>query len=173
MRVCVDCKLLAPLSTHLTGISSPRAVDLIHFVVFLFLLLLPSSFPLRCPLLCPGSAHPTSDTTTTTSSSSSSRSSSAPSLDTANRRGVCEPKGGRLGQSGRGGHRQSPHFHKSRGRAAGRILLQECVPVTAEEGDCVEACVRVCVWRADAALPGSRNHFTNTLLRCVLEMDSD
>lgn len=56
MRVCVDCKLLDPLSTHLTGISSPRAVDLIHFVVFLFLLLplllsskVPPSLPWQCP----------------------------------------------------------------------------------------------------------------------------
>lgn len=48
-RVCADRKLLDPLSTHLTGISSVQsaAVELIHFVSLLLLLLL----LFCCPLL--------------------------------------------------------------------------------------------------------------------------
>lgn len=148
MCIHSDCKLLGPLSTHLTGISNIQstAVDLIHFVSFFFLLLFFvfffSSSSLLVPLLCPGSA-PSLHTSTSTSS-----------LNTAGKHWVCEPRG--LGQ----GQRQSPHFHKSRGRAAGHIVDSRCtesVCVFVKEGESESArrrgrtCVCVCLCEVEWA----------------------
>jgi len=114
VHVCVE--VVRSIIYSPDGHFQSAAVDLIHFVsAFLFLLLLfgAPALPWQCP-----PHHTTSDTSTSSSSTSS--------LNTANRHRVCEL--GRGGGWDRGSANR-PHFHKSRGRAAGRIVDSRCKSV--------------------------------------------
>lgn len=117
----------------------------------LFLLLLVSPTP------CSGGPPPPAASSAGTSGS-----------NTADKHRVCVTSAGWDGINLR-------HFQKSLDRAAGHIADScwdsACVCVFER----ARVCVCVCVWMqlGDAALRDSHTHFTNTLLGCFSEMDSD